>query len=187
MSRSNDDSYSACAWCGKAAEDSTLAYTPQGMCCPQCVRTAQAEQMRAADLKPRLSGVDRTTLEGLAARLQEAASVAAPPTDPDYPRQCVVAAGVTEACVTGLDIYEIVGAATHECPDEDELDLRISKVIQDLVWLVRWQTKEVAHTARRLIALEETAKKARSKERQAYQQAHVYREIYQRDRAKGEN
>ncbi len=161
MSGSNDDSYSACAWCGKAAEDSTIAYTPQGMCCPQCVRTAQAEQMRAADLKPRLSGVDRTTLEGLAARLQEAASVAAPPTDPDYPRQCVVAAGVTEACVTGLDIYEMVSAASSECGSRQDLELRVGKVLEDLVWLVRWQTKEVAHTARRISRLEEQARVVR--------------------------
>ncbi len=123
-------------------------------------------------------------LEGVAARLREAASLAAPPTDPDYPRQCVVAAGVTEACVTRLDIYDLVSTATHECLDADELDLRISRVIEDLVWLVRGQTREVAHTARRLIALQESAQKARTNARQACLAVDGYREIYQRELAK---
>ena len=151
----NDDSFSACAWCGTAAEDSTLSYTPHGLCCPRCVRTAQAEQMRAADMKGRAPDSQRTELHQLVDRLREACQVTTPPTDSGYPLACVRAAGNAEIAVAAIDVAELVYCAAAEARNRADLEALTGKVIEDLVWLVRWQTKELAHAARQVVLARE--------------------------------
>ncbi len=155
MNKRNDDSYSACAWCGTAAEDSTLSYTPHGLCCPRCVRTAQAEQMRAADMKGRAPDSQRTELHQLVERLREACQVTTPPIDAAYPSDCVRAAGNVELSVAALDVAELVYCASSEAKTRDDLEFMAAKTIEDLVWLVRWQTKELAHAGRQIVKARE--------------------------------
>ncbi len=155
MSKPSDDSFSACAWCGVAAEDSTLSYTPQGMCCPRCVRTAQAEQMRAADMKDRAPDTGRTHLHELCERLRLGSQVDVPPNHPEYPAACVRAAGNIELHVAQLDVAELVYAASSEAKTRDDLEFLAAKTIEDLVWLLRWQTKELAHAGRQIVKARE--------------------------------
>ena len=147
--------FSACAWCGTDAEDSTLAYTPQGLSCPRCVRTAQAEQMRTNDMKGRAPDTQRTELHQLVERLREACQVTTPPTDAGYPLACVSAAGNIELHVAQLDISELVYGAMGDAKAVVDLEFLVGKVIEDLVWLVRWQTKELAHAGRQIVKARE--------------------------------
>ena len=151
----NDDSFSECKWCGTAAEDSTMSYTPHGMCCPRCVRTAQAEQMRAADMKGRAPDSQRTELHQVVERLREACQVTTPPIDADYPSDCVRAAGNVELSVAALDVAELVYCAAAEARNRADLEALTGKVIEDLVWLIRWQTKELAHAGRQIVKARE--------------------------------
>ncbi len=148
-------SFSACAWCGTDAEDSTLAYTPQGLSCPRCVRTAQAEQMRANDMKDRAPDSQRTELHQVVERLREACQVTTPPTDAGYPSDCVRAAGNVELSVAAIDVAELVYAAMGDTKAVVDLEFLVGKVIEDLVWLVRWQTKELAHAGRQIVKARE--------------------------------
>ena len=148
-------SFSACAWCGTDAEDSTLAYTPQGLSCPRCVRTAQAEQMRTNDMKGRAPDSQCTELHQLVERLREACQVTTPPTDAGYPLACVSAAGNVELSVAAIDVAELVYAASSEAKTRDDLEFLAAKTIEDLVWLVRWQTKELAHAGRQIVKARE--------------------------------
>ncbi len=148
-------SFSACAWCGTDAEDATLSYTPQGLSCPRCVRTAQAEQMRANDMKGRAPDTQRTELHQLVERLREACQVTTPPTDAGYPSDCVRAAGNVELSVAAIDVAELVYAAMGDTKAVVDLEFLVGKVIEDLVWLVRWQTKELAHAGRQIVKARE--------------------------------
>jgi len=148
-------SFSACAWCGTDAEDATLSYTPQGLSCPRCVRTAQAEQMRASDMKGRAPDSQRTELHQVVERLRQACQVTTPPIDAAYPCDCVRAAGNVELSVASLDVAELVYAASSEAKTRDDLEFMAAKTIEDLVWLVRWQTKELAHAGRQIVKARE--------------------------------
>jgi len=144
-----DDECSACAWCGKSTPDLHLSHTPHGLCCPACVRTAQAEQMRANDMQGRAPDSQGTQLHQLVERLREACQVTTPPTDAGYPLACVNAAGSLELSVSAVDVAELVYAARQD-GSRDDFEAQCGKTIDDLVWLLRWQTHELKHAARQL-------------------------------------
>ncbi len=101
-------------------------------------------------MKGRAPDSQRTELHQLVERLREACQVTTPPTDSGYPLACVNAAGNVELSVAALDVAELVYAASSEARTRDDLEFMAAKTIDDLVWLVRWQTHELKHAGRQL-------------------------------------
>lgn len=144
------DDFSACAWCATVVPSESMETTQHGLCCPQCVRIAQAEQMRANDLRPRTRDPESTQLHQLCERLRLACQVTTPPQAADYPQACVAATASLEAVVRELDVAEVVYCASADAASRDDFEAAASKTIEDLIWLIRWQTKELAHSGRQV-------------------------------------
>jgi hypothetical protein len=111
--------------------------------------------MRAADRKNRAPSSQRTELHELCERLREACQVTTPPIDAGYPLSCVSAAGNVELSVAALDVPELVYAAMGDTKSVVDLEFLVAKVIEDLVWLVRWQSKELGHAGRQIVKARE--------------------------------
>ena len=146
-------SCSACAWCGTETPRAEMAHTEQGLCCGRCVRTAEAERMRQADAQPRKAAApeEPKRLDELAAHLLLQTQIDLPVAHRSYPQLVALAAGMLETALASLDLGALIDA------QEDAYDRRqqTEDTIRELLWLVRWQTKELARCARELASTRE--------------------------------
>jgi len=141
-------SCSACAWCGAETPRAEMAHTEQGLCCGRCVRTAEAERMRQADALPRVAGAtdEPQRIDELARHLLMQVEIQVPAMHEDYPRALAAGAGQLETALRSVDLGALIDA------QEDAYDRRqqTEYAIRELVWLVRWQARELAHAGREL-------------------------------------
>jgi len=146
-------SCSACAWCGTETPRAEMAHTEQGLCCGRCVRTAEAERMRQADALPRVAGApgEPKRIDELARHLLMQIEVEVPAMHEDYPRALAAGAGQLETALRSVDLGALIDA------QEDAYDRReqTEYAIRELVWLVRWQARELAHAGRELASTRE--------------------------------
>ena len=146
-------SCAACAWCGTETPRAEMAHTEHGLTCARCVRTADAERMRQADALPRVAGVpgEPQRLDELARHLLMQTEVEVPSMHEDYPRALTAGAGQLEAALRSVDLGALIDS------QEDAYDRRqqTEYAIRELVWLVRWQARELAHAGRELASTRE--------------------------------
>ena len=141
-------SCSACAYCGTETPRAQMTDTTFGITCPKCQRLAQAEVMRARDEQPRQAAEEGepVRLDQLPAHLLDQVSVDMPPSEPDYPTALVAAFGRLETAIMSVDLAQLIQS------QEDAYDrmTQTEYTIRELLWLIRWQTRELAHAAREL-------------------------------------
>ena len=146
-------SCSACAYCGTETPRAQMTDTQFGLTCPKCMRLAQAEVMRARDEQPRQAPEEGepVRLDQLPAHLLAQVSVDMPPSEEDYPTALVAAFGRLETAIMSVDLAQLIQS------QEDAYD-RVTQTeytIRELLWLVRWQTRELGHAARELASTRE--------------------------------
>ncbi len=146
-------SCSACAWCGAETPRAQMTDTTFGVTCSKCVRLAEAEVMRARDEQPRQAAVEGepVRLDQLPGHLLDQVAVDMPPADADYPTALVGAAGRLETALMSVDLGQLIQS------QEDAYD-RVTQTeytIRELLWIIRWQTRELAHAARELASTRE--------------------------------
>jgi len=146
-------SCSACAWCGVETPRAEMAHTEHGLTCAGCVRVSDAERMRQADALPRVAGAtdEPQRIDELARHLLMQIEIEVPSMHEDYPRALAAAAGQLETALRSVDLGALVDA------QEDAYDRRqqTEYAIRELVWLVRWQARELAHAGRELASARE--------------------------------
>jgi hypothetical protein len=127
--------------------------TTFGLTCPKCQRLAQAEVMRARDEQPRQAPEEGepVRLDQLPAHLLDQVSVDMPPSEPDYPTALVAAFGRLETAILSVDL----GALIRSQEDAYDRVNQTEYTIRELLWLARWQTRELAHAARELASTRE--------------------------------
>jgi len=146
-------SCSACAWCGTETPRPEMSHTEQGLCCPACVRTSEAERMRAADARgrePARDG-DPQRLSDLSRWLQREVEISHPPSHESYPLALVVGASRLERALRTVDLAAMLEGLDSAYDRREETEY----AIRELIWLVRWQTKELAHAGRELASTRE--------------------------------
>ncbi len=146
-------SCSACAYCGTETPRAEMTDSQFGLTCPKCMRMAQAEVMRARDERPRHAAEEGepVRLDQLPAHLLDQVSVDMPPSEPNYPTALVAAFGRLETALMSVDLGPLIRS------QEDAYD-RVTQTeytIRELIWLVRWQTRELGHVARELASTRE--------------------------------
>lgn len=146
-------SCAACAYCGTETPRAEMTDTQFGLTCPKCMRLAQAEVMRARDEQPRQAAEEGepVRLDQLPAHLLDQVSVDMPPSEADYPTALVAAFGRLETAIMSVDLGQLIQS------QEDAYD-RVTQTeytIRELLWLIRWQTRELAHAARELASTRE--------------------------------
>ncbi len=146
-------SCSACAWCGTETPRAEMAQTEHGLTCGRCVRTAEAERMRQADAQPRKAAApeEPKRLDELPAHLLLQTQIDLPVGHRSYPQLVALASGMLETALASVDLGALIQS------QEDAYDRRqqTEDTTRELLWLVRWQTKELARCARELASTRE--------------------------------
>ena len=149
----NGENVTSCAYCGRKARLRETAATEFGRACPRCVRTADAERMRQADARKREPAMpgDPTRLDQLGRHLLLRAQVELPATHIDYPRQLVASGARLEAALRSIDLADLIDSQESAYDRREQTEY----TIRELLWLVRWQTRELAHAGRELASVRE--------------------------------
>ena len=104
--------------------------------------------MRQADALPRVAGApgEPKRLDELARHLLLQLEVEVSAMHEDYPRALTAGAGQLETALRSVDLAALIQS------QEDAYDRRqqTEYAIRELIWLVRWQAREIAHAGREL-------------------------------------
>jgi len=142
-----------CIYCGRAGERSQMRSESRGAYCERCMRTADAERMRQADAREREPAMpgDPTRLDELGRHLLLRSQVELPATHIDYPRQLVASGARLEAALRSIDLADLIDSQESAYDRREQTEY----TIRELLWLVRWQTRELAHAGRELASARE--------------------------------
>jgi len=109
--------------------------------------------MRQADALPRVAGIpgEPRRIGELARHLLLQVEVEVPAMHEDYPRALAAGAGQLETALRSVDLGQLIQS------QEDAYDRReqTEYAIRELLWLIRWQTRELAHAGRELASTRE--------------------------------
>jgi len=88
-------------------------------------------------------------MDQLARRLLDLARVDLSPHDPEYPTQILRGAADFGREVGAVDVAQLVAAQQSEY----DRDTQTEYSLRELLWLARWQTRELCHAAREIESL----------------------------------
>jgi len=94
---------------------------------------------------------DPTRLDELGRHLLLRSQDELPATHIDYPRQLVASGARLEAALRSIDLADLIDSQESAYDRREQTEY----TIRELLWLVRWQTRELAHAGRELASVRE--------------------------------